>query len=207
MTTKFNGVSYIVQRAAESLYSRKGRRRSPSSSNIISATRSFPQRREESWTESVRRRERAVIWVPHRKASPAGRRSTRFWRGECCHHTRQRVRLEGRRLFPHQRLQQPCQRRGSRPPVAGIEVVNQKFEIENRSRTLLRVLFYFVLLGVVAVGLCIRHALVENAQAGVIGLPRVEIAKTTPDIDSCRRSAPYRARPLRSLASRPAAGT
>ena len=40
-TTKFNGVSYIVQRAAEALYSPEGKRRLPRSSNIISATRKF----------------------------------------------------------------------------------------------------------------------------------------------------------------------
>jgi hypothetical protein len=51
-----------------------------------------------------------------------------------------RFRLEGRSLFPHQRLQQPRQRRGSRAPVAGVEVVtgdqrgaSQLFWVASRS--------------------------------------------------------------------------
>ena len=63
------------------------------------------------------------IWVrtPEGRHELAGvRQDSR--RGQRGHHARQRLRLEGRRLLPHQRLQQPRQRRGSRAPVAGVEV-------------------------------------------------------------------------------------
>ena len=175
MTTKFNGVCYIVQRAAEALYSPEGKAQVAGAHQALPGQRgSSAQRREEGRTESLRRRERALHLGAHaaRRHELAGVRQN-FERGECRHHARQRLRFEGRRLFPHQRLQQPRQRRGSRAPVAGIEVVSQKFEIENRSWTLLRVLFYFVLLGVVVIALCIRHALVEKVQAGIMDCPCV----------------------------------
>jgi LL-diaminopimelate aminotransferase len=86
--------------------------------------RSLAQGREESRIESFRRCERAV----HLGAHAAGRHelagvrqdSRRRERG---HHARRGLWLEGRRLLPHQRLQQSRQRGRSRAPSAGIEVV------------------------------------------------------------------------------------
>ena len=126
MTTKFNGVSYIVatRRGGALLAGRQGA--GAGAHRALSRQReSAARRREEGRTESFRRRERALHLgeSAERRHELAGVRqnSRRSQRG---HHARQRFRLERRRLFPHQRLQQPRQRRGSRPPVAGIEVVN-----------------------------------------------------------------------------------
>jgi len=63
---------------------------------------SFAQRREEGRAESVRRRERSIYLGAYaqRCYELAGIRQN-FEQCERCHHARFRLRLEGRRLFPH----------------------------------------------------------------------------------------------------------
>ncbi len=125
-TTKFNGVSYVDStRGGSAVFAGRKRAGCRTHQTLSRQRGSFAQRREESRAESFRRRERALHLGAHaeRRHELAGVRQN-FERRECCHHARQRFWLEGRRLFPHQRVQQPRQRRGSRAPFAGIEVVN-----------------------------------------------------------------------------------
>ena len=82
------------------------------------------------------------IWVqtPKRRDELAGVRQDSE-RSECRHHARQRLRLEGRRLFPHLRLQQPRQCRGSRAQAAGVEVVSTAVHVRSHETMNLLKLF------------------------------------------------------------------
>ena len=110
---------------------RMARRRYARSSNIISATRrSCAKARKRAGLKVFGGVERAV----HLGESAEGRHELagvrqNLERSQRGHHARQRFRFERRRLFPHQRLQQPRQRRGSRPPIAGVEVVSRMVPI------------------------------------------------------------------------------
>ena len=107
MTTKFNGVSYVIQRAAEALYSPEGKAQVRALvEHYLGNSKSPAGRREESRPESFWRRERALHLGAHtgRCDQLAGlRQDTR--RSQRGHHARQRIRFERRRLFPHQRVQ------------------------------------------------------------------------------------------------------
>ena len=127
-TTKFNGVSYIVQRGAEALYSPEGKAQVQRAHRALSRQREGAARRREAGrAESIRRRERAVPLgqSAERRHELAGVRQN-SGEANVVITPGSGFGVERRRLFPHQRLQQPRQCRGSRPPVADVEVVAAK---------------------------------------------------------------------------------
>ena len=104
--TKFNGVPYVIQRAAEAALSPEGRAQS------MEAVRYYLRNAqiiraglEAGRTDGLRRRQRAVYLVPH----PGG-----LWllgilrppapRGLCGHHARRGLRPQRRGLHPRDRL-------------------------------------------------------------------------------------------------------
>jgi len=122
-TTKFNGVSYIVQRGAEALYSLEGKAQVRGLIEHYLGNAKVLREGAKKAGLKVLRRECALHLGARaeRRHKLAGvRQDSR--RRQRRHHARLRLRLEGRRLFSHQRVQQPRQCRGSRPAFAGIEV-------------------------------------------------------------------------------------
>ena len=125
-TTKFNGVSYIVQRGAEALYSPEGKAQVRGLiEHYLGNAKVLRDGAKKAGLKVFGGVNAPYIWV----RTPRGVTSWQAFDkilGEA-----NVVITPGsgfgskrRRLFPHQRLQQPRQRRGSRPPVAGVEVVN-----------------------------------------------------------------------------------
>ncbi len=125
-TTKFNGVSYIVQRAAEALYSPEGKAQVDALVKFyLENAKVLRAGAKKAFPKVFGGVNAPYIWVRTPKGVTSWQAFDKnFERGERGHHARQRFWLEGRRLFSHQRVQQPRQRRGSRAPLAGIEVVN-----------------------------------------------------------------------------------
>ena len=127
MTTKFNGVSYIVQRGAEALYSPEGKAQVRALiEHYLGNAKVLREGAKQAGLKVFGGVNAPYIWVkaPKGVTQLAGVRQN-SGRGQRGHHARQRFRCERRRLFPHQRLQQPRQRRGSGAPLAGIEVVTR----------------------------------------------------------------------------------
>ena len=125
-TTKFNGVPYLVQRAAEALYTEAGR------GQVAALVRHYLGNAEllggggaPGRADRPRRTQRALpvgadaVWddqLGDLRPHAAG--------GPCGDHPGERLRGRGRGLFPDQRVQQPGQRRGGGASARGPELVN-----------------------------------------------------------------------------------
>ena len=121
MSTKFNGVSYPVQRAAEAVYTAAGQAQvAELISHYMGNARILREACAADRPGCLRRRERALYLGRHAtRDRELGHVRPHARGGEHRHHPRRWFRLERRGLFPHLRLQQPRQRRGSREADRG----------------------------------------------------------------------------------------
>jgi hypothetical protein len=116
MATKFNGVSYIVQRAAEALYRTEGRRRSPRSSSIIWGTRRSCGRQSRRRLAGWGGRQCAYIWVRAPQGNDElGGLDRNAGGGECRDHARQRLGSAGEGYFRISAFNSRATRRKSPP--------------------------------------------------------------------------------------------
>ncbi len=116
MTTKFNGVSYIVQRAAEALYSPEGKAQVRALvEHYMGNARVLREAVDQGGAARLGRRKCAVhLGAGLARRDELGDVRPHAQRGECRHHARQRIRLRRRRVLPHQRLQFARECGGSR---------------------------------------------------------------------------------------------
>ena len=124
-STKANGVSYPVQRAAEALYSDEGRAQVRALiDHYMGNARILARGGAQNRPGSIWRNE-CALYLGENTAWPNELADVRphVERAQCCHHAGQRLRLEWRRLYSHFRIQQPRERGRSRAPSAKTEVI------------------------------------------------------------------------------------
>ena len=125
-TTKFNGVSYIVQRGAEALYSAEGQTQVAGLIAHYMGNEDSPRSRLQHRPARLWRRERALhLVLDAGRDRVLGNVRPHAPRGQRRHHAGERLRRDGRGLLPHQRVQLARQCRGSRAPDQSDPVVER----------------------------------------------------------------------------------
>ena len=137
MTTKFNGVSYPVQRGAEALYSPEGKAQVQALiAHYLGNAKVLREGARKAGLKVFGGVNAPYIWVKAPKGVTSWQVFDKILNdANVVHYARQRFRRERRGLFPHQRLQQPRQCRGGRTAIAGVEVVNSDVAASRQSAT------------------------------------------------------------------------